>query len=165
MLRKLFFIGCLLFLVAVQTKAQEELNPVKWSLKSEKAVETLKSGDEFKAFLSAKIEKGWHLYALEKIDGGPIPTKVSVAEDAPFELGKIEVPEPIEVDDSAFGITTKFYENDVKFNLPLKVLSSFESGKSELKIKIRFQMCNDQMCLPPKTAIVSLDSEKSLPDN
>lgn len=165
MLRKIFFIGTVLFFAAVHGQAQEELNPIKWSLTSGKSSESLKKGDAFKADLSAEIEKGWHLYSLDKIDGGPISTKISVAEDSPFELGKIAAPDPIEFDDPAFGITTKFYEDAVKFSLPLKASENFEPGKSALKIKIRFQLCNDQICLPPKTVVVTGDSGKSSKGN
>ncbi|MGI8469468.1 MAG: protein-disulfide reductase DsbD N-terminal domain-containing protein [Pyrinomonadaceae bacterium] len=161
MFKNLLLIGFLLLLGAVQIWAQDEINPVKWSLNIEKPIKSLGKGDNFKAILSAEIEKGWHLYALEKIEGGPIPTRISVPEDSPFELGKIEPPKPIEVDDSAFGITTKFYEEAVKFDLPVKVLDSFERNISELKIKVRFQTCNNEMCLPPKTVIVDSREQNS----
>ncbi|MGI9035787.1 MAG: protein-disulfide reductase DsbD N-terminal domain-containing protein [Pyrinomonadaceae bacterium] len=160
MFQKLFLIVFVLFSIAFQVRAQDEINPVKWSLKVEKPLTSLNKGDSFNAALSAEIEKGWHLYALEKTDGGPLPTRISVPDESPFELGKIEAPPPIEVDDAAFGVTTKFYEMAVKFNLPIKVLDGFERDSSELKIKVRFQICNDQMCLPPTTVVVDSHSEK-----
>lgn len=160
MLKKLFLGGLILFAVAFQIRAQEEPNPIKWSLSSEKSLASIKGNEAFKITLNAAIEKGWHLYALEKTAGGPLPTKISIAEDSPFEPGKIEAPDPIEFDDPAFGTTTRFYEDAVQFKMSVKVLEKFEAGKSELKIKIRFQTCNDQMCLPPKTVIVSLEAEK-----
>ena len=170
MFGKLFLTGFILLAAAASAQifAQEkepELNPVSWSIDIEKPLESLHQGDNFTAALDAKIESGWHLYALEKIEGGPIPTKISIADDASFELGEIDFPPPIEVDDAAFGVTTKFYEDGVKFRLPIKVLENFESGKSDLRIKIRFQTCNDQMCLPPKTVIVSRNSKQTSENN
>jgi DsbC/DsbD-like thiol-disulfide interchange protein len=160
MMKKILLIGFVLFSAAFQIQAQEEPNPIKWFLSSEKPVESVKSGEIFKLILRAEIEKGWHLYALEKVEGGPLPTKISAIEDALFELGKIEVSDPVEFDDPAFGITTKFYEDSVEFKFPVKVSDKFVAGKSDLKIKIRFQTCNDQMCLPPKTVVLKPEPEK-----
>lgn len=165
MLKQLFLCAFFLLFVVFQIRAQEEPNPIKWTLKAETPLASLKTGEIFRTVLNAEIEKGWHLYALEKIEGGPLPTKISVVEETSFELGKIESPEPIEFDDPAFGITTKFYEDAAQFKIPVKVLEEFDADRTELKIKIRFQTCNDQMCLPPKTAIVSLFSDKPASTN
>lgn len=154
MLKKLFVIGFLFALGAICVRAQEEINPVKWSLAVEETSKPPNKGDVFNVVLKAEIEKGWHLYALEKTEGGPIATRISVADGSLFELGKIEAPKPFEFDDTSFGATTKFYEDSVKFTLPVKVLETFEEGSTKLKIKIRFQTCNNEMCLPPKTVTV-----------
>jgi thiol:disulfide interchange protein DsbD len=159
MLRKLFIIVFLLSLAALKSPAQEENVPVKWSLEVKSVSRNLLKDDQFNAFLSAEIEKGWHLYALEKIEGGPIPTRITIAGELPFELGKIEAPKPIEVDDAAFGVTTKFYEEAVRFTLPIKVLQSTGADAAQLQIKVRFQICNDEMCLPPKTIVVKTSAE------
>ncbi|MGI8556369.1 MAG: protein-disulfide reductase DsbD N-terminal domain-containing protein [Pyrinomonadaceae bacterium] len=160
MLKKLFVIVFLLLIGALQIFAQDEINPVKWSLKIETPVKSVNKGDTFNAVLSAKIDDGWHLYALEKIEGGPFPTRISVPDDALFELSKIDAPPPIEFDDSAFGVITKFYENAVNFGLPLKAKENVDKDLFNLKIKVRFQVCNDQMCLPPTTVAVESGAKK-----
>ena len=161
MLRNLLLIAFLLPLAVLEIAAQEEkeIVPVKWSLDTKNFSRTLSKDDQFHAFLSAKIEKGWHLYALEKIEGGPIPTRITIAADLPFELGKIEAPKPIEVDDAAFGVTTKFYEDEVRFTLPIRVLQTSGAEPAQLQVKVRFQICNDEMCLPPKTVVVKAGAE------
>lgn len=147
----------LLFLAAgaLQTAAQDEPNPAKWTLSIENQRKNIVKDDKFTAVLSVEIEKGWHLYALEKIDGGPLPTRISLTENQPFELGNIDAPKPIETDDTVFGVVTKFYENSAKFILPLRVLENSETNK--LQVKVRYQICNDEMCLPPKSALVETD--------
>jgi thiol:disulfide interchange protein DsbD len=163
MLRKLFIIAFLLIIpsltVAAQQQEEEETAPVKWSLETEKISAALKRDDKFNAFLTAKLEKGWHLYALEKIEGGPIATRITIGDESPFQLGSIEAPKPIETEDSAFGVTTKFYEDSVMFTLPIKVLQTIDSAA--LQVKVRFQICNDEVCLPPKTVIVKTAAQNS----
>lgn len=153
------FLSLLVLLICVcclQIAAQEEEeNPAKWTLSIDKKDGKTAKGDNFTATLNAKIEKGWHLYALEKIDGGPIPTRISLTENQPFELGEIEFPPPVETDDAVFGVVTKFYVNAVKFKLPLRVLQNPEINK--LQVKVRYQICSDEMCLPPKSVLVEAD--------
>lgn len=84
-------------------------NPVSWSLESEAKGKTFKSEDKFQAKLKAKIDGEWHLYAVEQPEGGPFPTKITVAENLPFQLdGKTVSPNPITKFDSNFNIDTKF---------------------------------------------------------
>lgn len=139
----------------LKAAAQEEENPAKWTLNVEKKPGKIAKDDSFAATLSVKIEKGWHLYALEKIDGGPIPTSISLAENQPFELGTIDFPPPIETDDAVFGVVTKFYEDSAKFRLPLRAVQIPESAK--IQVKVRYQICSSEMCLPPKSVLVEAD--------
>ncbi len=139
-------------------------NPTKWSLESDAKGKTLRENETFKAELKAEIEEGWHLYAVEQPEGGPFPTKISVAEDAPFRIaGKIESPKPITKLDPNFQIETKFFERQAEFHLPLKTTS--ETPADGLAVNVKFQVCNDSVCLPPKTVKVSFagfeDAKKS----
>src|SRR5688500_15526837 len=114
---KSFFILIVLFLPAL-VSAQ---NPVSWSLESDAKGKTLKSGEIFKAKLKAAIDGEWHLYAVEQPEGGPYPTRITAAENLPFQLdGKPSSPAPITKFDPNFNIDTKFFAKSAEFNLPLK---------------------------------------------
>jgi thiol:disulfide interchange protein DsbD len=131
-------------------------NPAKWSLESDAKGKSLKASEKFKAALRAEIEDGWHLYALEQPEGGPIPTTVKVAENIPFIIeGKIATtPEPITEFDPNFNIDTKFFAKQAQFNLPLQATAD-AARADDLAINVRFQLCNDTFCLPPKTVKVT----------
>ena len=138
-------------LAAVGAIAQ---NPARWSLHSDAQGEKMTANLNFKAELKADIEPGWHLYALEQPAGGPIATTISVTKDKPFTLdGKIDSPEPKTKFDPNFNIDTKYFENSATFNVPLK--STVDTAGDELSLDVRFQLCNDTFCLPPKTVRVS----------
>jgi len=129
-------------------------NPAKWSLHSDVQGKKLTANLNFKAELKADIEAGWHLYALEQPSGGPIATTISVTKDKPFTLdGKIESPEPKMKFDPNFNIDTKYFENSATFSVPLK--STADTPGDELSVDVRFQLCNDTFCLPPKTVRVT----------
>ncbi len=139
----------LVFSVAVSAQ-----NPVSWSLESDAKGKTLKQNETFKAKLKAVIEDEWHLYAVEQAEGGPFPTKITIAENSPFSLdGKTSSPAPITKFEPLFNIDTKFFEKSAEFNLPLKSIS--ETKADDLAVNIKYQVCNDKVCLPPRTVKVT----------
>lgn len=129
-------------------------NPVSWSLESDAKGKTLKAEEKFKAKLKAKIEGEWHLYAVEQPEGGPFPTKITVGENLPFRLdGKTESPAPITKFDPNFNIDTKFFAKEAEFTVPLKATAEVKGD--DLAINVKYQVCDDTTCLPPKTVKVT----------
>src|SRR6185436_2374878 len=119
----------------------------------------VKSGDRINAKLNAEIDEGWHLYALDQPSGGPIPTTVKVFEGSPFVIdGEIISPKPTTKPDPNFivdgkPIDTKFFERSVAFNMTAKAVTDTRSDAFALNV--RFQLCNDKFCLPPKSLKVT----------
>ncbi|MEJ7624638.1 MAG: cytochrome c biogenesis protein CcdA [Pyrinomonadaceae bacterium] len=134
--------------------------PAKWTLSTDRPAATLKSGDSIQANLQANIEAGWKLYALEQPEGGPIATTIKVTEGLPFALGgKIVSPKPtVETDELFVGmdgkaLETKYFKTSVVFSIPLKVTA--ETLGNSLTLDVRFQLCDETRCLPPKTVRVT----------
>ena len=152
----------ILFLTSGLARAQ---NPVSWQLGTDAKSKTLKAGEKFKATLKASIEGEWHMYALDQPEGeGPRRTKITLADDKPFKLaGKITSQPAVSKFDPNFNITSKFYLTSTEFGLPVE--TGGETSADELTVKVYYQVCNDTMCLPPKTVRVTLagfeDEKKS----
>ncbi len=152
--RQLKFFIIFSFLVFALPTISFSQNPTKWSLESDAKGKALKKDETFKAKLEAEVEQGWHLYAVEQPEGGPFPTQITIAQDAPFLIaGKIESPKPITKLDPNFQIETKFFERQAEFNLQVKATG--ETNADDLAVNAKFQVCNDTICLPPKTVKVS----------
>jgi len=151
-----FLLVLLTFVFADTAFAQ---NPVKWSLESDAKGKTLKSGEKLKASVKAEIEDGWHLYALDQPEGGPVATTIKLSEGAPYKIeGKITSPPPITKSDSNFIIdekplVTKFFEKTAEFGVPLQATA--DTKADDLALNARFQVCNDTVCLPAKTVKVT----------
>ena len=129
-------------------------NPVTWSLLSDakgKPAENLKF---FKVRLSAAIEAPWHLYAVEQPEGGPIPTTITSAMPELFSIdGKITSPPPVKKFDENFKIETKFFLKEAVFDFNVKSLAA--SNVDDFAVNVRYQVCNETTCLPPKTVKVT----------
>jgi thiol:disulfide interchange protein DsbD len=154
-LRSLIIIGFIL----VCTPFADGQSQARWSFTTRAPDERIKTGTSVEFQLKAEIEEGWHLYALDQPEGGPIPTTIKTAENSPFRLlGDVSAPKPTVKPDQNFlvegkPLETKFYERTVNFGLSAEALE--DTSINELAVNVRFQLCNDTFCLPPKTYRVS----------
>lgn len=129
-------------------------SPTKWRIESDSKEKSLSLGETFKAKLLAEIEAGWHLYSLNQPKGGPIATTIKLPEGTAFELsGELSTPKPITEYDPNFEIETSFFKDSAEFTIPLKAKN--DTNGNELAVDVRFQLCNDRLCLPPKTLRVT----------
>jgi hypothetical protein len=110
--------------------------------------------------LSAQIESGWHVYALSQPAGGPIPLRITTEPGAPYALsGAIAVTKPQRHHDKSFDLDTEFYTDSFHLQVPVKA----SAAVSSVPLVVRFQMCSDTTCMPPKT--IHLTASLSSPSN
>lgn len=126
-------------------------NPVKWKYTVEK------NGTENATLvITAKIDKGWHLYSQFVGDGGPIPTTIKFKSSNEYTLvGKTEEsPKPHTVYEELFGMKVPFFEGNATFKQKIKVTSA-----KDFKVNgtLEFMVCDDKQCLPPEEMEISFD--------
>lgn len=165
-----------IFLVILFTVSVFSQDPVQWKLTQKTGDAAIPSGTSLDVTLSAAIEPGWHLYAIDQPDGGPIKTSIKIPPDGDLEIsGEISATEPISKPDPNFVVDdkpliTKYYKDAATFDVTVKALN--DTAFEKLALDVRYQVCNDTFCLPPKTVrITSAGSEQigglkvSSPDN
>jgi len=128
--------------------AAQRLNPVQWQLhlEPERAV----PGSRLLGRLTARIDPGWHLYALSTPQGGPIPTTIALAPHPAVAEWKIHQPRPTRKFDPNFKVDTETYQKQADFLLEITLAPDAPVGALNLEAQIRFQCCDDTMCLPPR---------------
>ena len=142
-------------------------NPTKWILDSDSKGKSLKSGESVSVKVKADVEGEWHLYSLEQPKGGPIATTIKVADGSQFEMvGKAEeVSKPKVQPDPNFMIDgkpleTRFFTKGAEFTVALKALA--DVAADSIALDVRFQLCNDTVCLPPRTKRVNFVGEEDV---
>ncbi len=149
------------FLTLILSISAFAQDPTKWSLSSPDDGLANKKDAKLNVDLRAAIEPGWHLYALEQAAGGPIATTIKVAEGKPFAIdGAIKSPPPKVAFDPNFNIDTKYFEIEAVFSIPLKAAGDVNAD--QIALDVRFQLCNDTFCLPPRTKRVSFAGEEDV---
>ncbi|WP_445738640.1 protein-disulfide reductase DsbD family protein [Mariniflexile sp.] len=132
----------ILVLVYCSNMFSQILDPVKWSTSVEKISET-----KYKLITKASIESGWHLYAQNVPEGGPIPTTFTYDDEggAIKIIGNTSEDEGHTVDDPVFGMMIKFFEKSAVFEQTIEV----SEDKKAVNGTVEFMVCDDSRCLPP----------------
>jgi Disulphide bond corrector protein DsbC len=138
-----------LFAVGVRAAQGAPVLPVHWRVKSA-PTKMVKGGAKFSVTIEGQIDPGWHLYALEEPQGGPMATEVALTEGDPADLLLVEEGKPKVLPDPLFQQPTRFFEGTAEFTLHLQMAKSV-SDRPTLHILLRYQSCNDRICLPPHT--------------
>jgi thiol:disulfide interchange protein len=126
----------------------QKLNPVTWSAALQQAAAA--PGSKVAALLTARIEPGWHLYALN-VPKPIIPTSIRVAESPAVASVDVYQPKPRTVFDPNFGFNVDMYETEAVFRVEIGLAKDAPPGPLLLRFLTRFQTCNNKMCLPPRS--------------
>jgi thiol:disulfide interchange protein DsbD len=159
MMFRCFFTIILLAAAAISVSARPL--PIKWSLELPKDAASIEAGRSVNVGLNAELDPGWKLYALDQPPGGPIATTIRAADGRQFVIvGDIRAPKPLEKVDPLFigedgkPLNTKFYESRVNFSLSIR--ADADINADDIAFDVRYQVCDAEVCLPPKTLRVSL---------
>lgn len=142
----LFLLSCLFYFSG---NAQGIKDPTHWSYSAQQTAD----GD-YEIKISVKLDQGWHIWSMKpEGDGLQIPPSFELVRDpgvqlmGPFvEMGtrKVEAIEGIEK-------PVAYFSEGVTFITHVKATAG-----TIIKGKHEYQVCNDQMCLPPTTKEFSI---------
>lgn len=122
------------------------VEPVKWTFTANTLSET-----EAEIVATAKIEAGWHVYALKVSDKpdaiGPIPTSIKLDASSKYEaVGKASEGKYITHFDPNFEMDLNYFENTATFKQKIKIKSATEFKCSGT---LEYMACNDEKCIFP----------------
>src|ERR1700759_1337367 len=123
-------------------------SPIHWRVKVAPA-KAVKAGEKFSVTITGEPDAGWHLYALEEPEGGPIATDIGLTEGDPADLLHVEEGKPKMLPDPVTGKQAGFFDGAADFVLRLQADKDAAASKAGLHVLVRYQSCNDRMCLPP----------------
>lgn len=146
MTRLLRFIAVFILLANTTiSHAQMLKDPTVWTVSAKK-----KSGHQYELIFHLEVsDKDWHVYAFNTstpLDESLLPPSFTPAKSTrykvsgkPFERGK-------RIDEEVDGIGTLHYYQSADYVVPITV-----DTNGEIKGKFKYQTCNHETCLSPKT--------------
>jgi thiol:disulfide interchange protein DsbD len=145
-MNKFLFIFFGLFMMLQPVAFAQSEQKVKWQY------DVLPKGNNlFEVRLTAKIDKGWHLYSRQQSsDAIALPTTVLFAKNPLLEM-KGELKESgvlINQLDPATKTRSRYYAGQVIF---IQKVYRKKKVNTTLNGTIEFMVCDDRQCLPPST--------------
>jgi DsbC/DsbD-like thiol-disulfide interchange protein len=117
-------------------------------------------GKSFEVRLRLKIQPRFHLYANPTGSENLRPTTVELAANPDLTLDSISYPKGEgKVLESLGPERVNLYEKEVEILVRLKAKPNAKPGKGLATLKVRYQACDDRMCLAPATRSVEIPVE------
>jgi hypothetical protein len=113
-------------------------------------------GSSFQIAVVMKIRPGFHVNAREKSEDYLIATDLKAALPAGFNSGEVSYPKG-KLEKFTFSKTPlNVYQGNVILRMPVTALENAPLGEQHIPLKLRYQACSSELCLPPIT--ITLDA-------
>jgi|SRR5882672_8378478 len=126
--------------------------PVNGSLASSK----IGRGRTVQGTIIMDIPAGFHVNSNRPLEKFLIPTKLELEAPGGIRVGPIIYPRPLLRSLKFSKNRVSVFEGRATMRFSVTVPRSFTGNSAELKARLRFQSCNDDLCFPPQTREVSL---------
>jgi DsbC/DsbD-like thiol-disulfide interchange protein len=102
------------------------------------------------------IPSGYHVNSNRPLEKFLIPTQLQIEAPQGVRVGPILYPRPILRSLKFSKNKVSVFEGRTTIRFNVTVPRSFAANSAELKARLRFQSCNDDLCFPPQTREVKL---------
>lgn len=109
----------------------------------------------FKFALKAIIKESWHINSNKPNEDFLIPTQI-ISGDGRFPFAKIVYPKPKEL---KFEFTEKpvsVFDGEIIIGGIIHIDKNINLGKYKIPIKLKYQACNNESCMPPSAVTDTL---------
>lgn len=127
-------------------------------------------GKQMEIAVVMKIKPGFHVNARETTFDYLIPTDLQAQPPAGFKVGAVKYPKgALQKFNFAKDQPLNVYTDTVILLLPVTVEANAPLGEQRIPLKLRYQACNNEVCLPPVTlpvdAVIHVSSGESHPSH
>ncbi|MCL5745028.1 MAG: thioredoxin family protein [Acidobacteria bacterium] len=138
-------------------------NQVNWTLTLQPALAA--PGSRILGRLEARIEPGWHMYSLTRVQGANVPTTIQLEPNPAVESVHTFQPQPLRQLDTNFNAETETYQGTAVFLLEIQLKKDAAAGETAIGANARYQVCDEKTCIPPvtrtATALLKIDPSAS----
>ena len=117
-----------------------------------------KRNDVVSVKVSAELRSGFHVNSNKPADEYLIPLRLTW-QAAPLQVEEVEYPKAESVKSDFSDKPLSVYSGKFDLITKLKVPATATAGPVLATGKLKYQACNDKMCLPPRTIEVPLTIE------
>jgi cytochrome c biogenesis DsbD-like protein len=155
---------CLMLAAAgVPAGAQDDSRPLKPSdavrTQVYVSLEPVPRGRQFEVAAVAQVAQGYHVQANKVLADYLIPLTLTPELPAGFRVVSTEYPKAQLKKFSFAAQPMAVYEGRIVVRMTLEAAAGAPTGSVKIPMTLRFQACNDQLCLPPAKLPLAVEFE------
>ena len=121
------------------------------SLSSSLAPGKVARGRTARATVVLTIPRGFHVHSNKPLEKFLIATQLQVDAPSGLRVGPVSYPRALLRSLKFSKKQVAVYEGRVTMRFNISVPANFSTGTAEIKAKVRYQSCDDEVCFPPQT--------------
>lgn len=117
---------------------------------------TANRGRPAKAVVTMNIPSGFHVHSNRPLEKFLIATQLQIDPPKGVRIGPVSYPRAILRNLKFSKNRVAVYEGRILMRFNVTVPANFGSDSTELKARLRYQSCNDELCFAPQTREVTI---------
>lgn len=113
-------------------------------------------GRTARATIVIDIPRGYHVHSNKPLEKFLIATQLQVEAPKGIRVGPVSYPRALMRSLKFSKNRVAVYEGRVTMRFTLTVPPNFATGAAEIKGRVRYQSCDDEVCFPPQTKEMKL---------
>lgn len=123
------------------------------------ATDNVQRGRPAQAAIIMEIPDGFHVNSNRPLASYLIATELKFETPKGVKVGRVTYPRALLKNFKFSKDRLSVYEGRAVMRFTVNVPASFESGNADLKARLRYQSCNDELCFPPQTREVTVSMQ------
>jgi DsbC/DsbD-like thiol-disulfide interchange protein len=113
-------------------------------------------GRTLQAAVVLDIPSGFHINSNRPLAKFLIPTSLKIEASGGIQVGAVSYPRAVIRSFSFSPDKLSVYEGRAVLRFNVTVPANFQTGVTELRVRVKYQSCNDEACFPPATRTISM---------
>ena len=114
-------------------------------------------GRTIQAAVVMEIPAGYHVNSNRPMSKYAIPTVLKIDGPSGIRIGPIAYPRArVRRLKASNNEPLAVFEGRAVMHFNVTVAATFQQGMTELRVRLRYQSCNDEVCFPPQTREISM---------
>ena len=120
------------------------------------APKKVRKGRTAKGTIVMNIPSGYHVNSNKPLEKFLIPTQLKLEAPGGIKVGPVSYPRALLRSLKFSKSKVSVFERRTTIRFTVTVPAGFSSNSAEVKARLRYQSCNDEVCFPPQSKNVSL---------
>ena len=154
LLSHLLFAGLLLTFTASYAKLPQSEPNI--GVSGYASVKEVQRGRPARAVVVVDIPSGFHIHSNRPLEKFLVATQLQIEAPKGVRIGPVTYPRALLRNVKFSKSKLSVYEGRAEMRFNVTVPANFGSDSAELKARLKYQSCNDELCFPPQTREVTI---------